>query len=222
MGQKIHPTGLRVGVILNWRSRWFARGRQFRDNIKEDYHLRSYIKKKLKGAGISKIEIERTVNHVKLIIYTSRPGVVIGKKGVGIDSLTEDIQKQTPNKVILDIQEVRKPDAEAQLVAENIALQLEKRISWRRVLKKAIAGAIRRGVRGIKIRVAGRLDGAEIARSEWYNEKQVPLHTLRANIDYGTATAFTTYGTTGVKVWIYHGDVYKRKEVKSEVNFAQS
>lgn len=222
MGQKVHPTGLRVGVILNWRSRWFVRGRQFADNIKEDHQLRAYIKKKLKGAGVSKIEIERTSNHVKLVIYTSRPGVVIGKKGVGIDALTEDVQKQTPNKVILDIHEVRKPDIEAQLVAENIALQLEKRVSWRRAVKKAIAGAVRRGVRGIKVRVAGRLDGAEIARSEWYNEKQVPLHTLRANIDYGTATAFTTYGTTGVKVWIYHGDVYKRREVKTEVNFAQS
>lgn len=222
MGQKVHPTGLRIGVILNWRSRWFVKGRQFAANIKEDHHLREYLKKKLKGAGISKIEIERTANHVKLIIYTSRPGVVIGKKGVGIDSLTEDIQKQTPNKVIVDIQEVRKPDVEAQLVAENIALQLEKRISWRRAIKKAIAGAVRRGVRGVKVKVAGRLDGAEIARSEWYTEKQVPLHTLRANIDYGTATAFTTYGTTGVKVWIYHGDVYKRKEVQSEVKLAKS
>ena len=222
MGQKINPIGLRVGVIFNWRSRWFVKGRQFADNIQEDHHLRTYIKKKLKGAGVSKIEIERTVNHVKLIIYTSRPGVVIGKKGVGIDLLTEDIQKQTPNKVIVDIHEVRKPDAEAQLVAENIALQLEKRVSWRRAVKKAMAGAIRRGVRGVKVRVAGRLDGAEIARSEWYNEKQIPLHTLRANIDYGTATAFTTYGTTGVKVWIYHGDTYKRKEIKREASFAQS
>ena len=222
MGQKIHPTGLRVGVILNWRSRWFVTGRQFASNIKEDHKLRTYIKKKLTAAGISKIEIERTANHVKLIIFTSRPGVVIGKKGVGIDSLTEDIQKQTSSKVILDIQELRKPDAEAQLVAENIALQLEKRISWRRVIKKAIAGAMRRGVRGVKVRVAGRLDGAEIARNEWYNEKQVPLHTLRANIDYGTATAFTTYGTIGVKVWIYHGDVYKRKEIKSELDNVKS
>ena len=219
MGQKVHPTGFRVGVILNWRSRWFVKGRQFADNIKEDHHLRVYLKNKLKGAGVSKIEIERRVNHVKLIIYTSRPGVVIGKKGVGIDSLTADIQKQTSNKVIVDIQEIRKPDVEAQLVAENIALQLEKRVSWRRAIKKAIAGAVRRGVRGVKVRVSGRLDGADIARSEWYNEKQVPLHTLRANIDYGMATAFTTYGTTGVKVWIYHGDVYKRKEVKSAVSF---
>ena len=214
MGQKVNPIGLRVGVILNWRSRWYVKGRKFADNIQEDHHLRTYIKKKLKGAGISKIEIERTANHVKLIIYTSRPGVVIGKKGVGIDSLTADIQKQTPSKVIVDIHEVRKPDIDAQLVAENIALQLEKRVSWRRVVKKAMAAAIRRGVRGIKVRVAGRLDGAEIARSEWYNEKQVPLHTLRANIDYGVATAFTTYGTTGVKVWIYQGDVYRRERDK--------
>jgi len=214
MGQKVNPVGLRVGVIFNWRSRWYAKGRQFADNIKEDHCLRVYIKNKLKGAGVSKIEIERTANHVKLIIYTSRPGVVIGKKGVGIDLLTADIQKQTSSKVIVDIHEVRKPDVDAQLVVENIALQLEKRVSWRRAVKKAMAGAVRRGVRGIKVRVAGRLDGAEIARSEWYNEKQIPLHTLRANIDYGMATAFTTYGTTGVKVWIYHGDVYKRREIK--------
>ena len=221
MGQKVNPIGLRVGVIFNWRSRWYAKGRQFADNVIEDHHLRTYIKNKLKGAGVSKIEIERTANHAKLIIYTSRPGVVIGKKGVGIDLLTADIQKQTSSKVIVDIHEVRKPDVDAQLVAENIALQLEKRVSWRRAVKKAMAGAVRRGVRGIKVRVAGRLDGAEIARSEWYNEKQIPLHTLRANIDYGVATAFTTYGTTGVKVWIYHGDVYKRREIKKETSFAQ-
>ena len=220
MGQKVNPIGLRLGVIFNWRSRWFVKGRKFSVNIKEDYLLRTYVKKKLKGAGVSKIEIERTVNHVKLLIYTSRPGIVIGKKGAGIDLLTEDIQKQTPNKVIVDIHEVRKPDIDAQLVAENIALQLEKRVSWRRAVKKAIAGATRRGVRGIKARVAGRLDGAEIARAEWYNEKQVPLHTLRANIDYGSATAFTTYGTTGVKVWIYHEDLYQRKEIKKEENIA--
>ncbi len=221
MGQKVNPIGLRLGVIFTWRSRWFVKGRKFSANIKEDYLLRAYVKKKLKGAGVSRIEIERTVNHVKLLIYTSRPGIVIGKKGAGIDLLTEDIQKQTPNKVIVDVHEVRKPDIDAQLVAENIALQLEKRVSWRRAVKKAIAGATRRGVRGIKARVAGRLDGAEIARAEWYNEKQVPLHTLRANIDYGSATAFTTYGTTGVKVWIYHADFYRSKEIKKEENIAQ-
>ena len=213
MGQKINPIGLRTGIIFNWRSRWIAKNKDFAANIKEDYDLRKYIKNKLKGGGISKVEIERTADHVKLIIFTSRPGVVIGKKGVGIDSITKDIQTQTKSKVVLKIQEVRKPDIESQLVAENIALQLEKRVSWRRALKKAIASAIRRGVRGIKIKVSGRLDGAEIARSEGYNEKRIPLHTLRANIDYGEATAFTTYGTTGVKVWIYHGDLYKTKEI---------
>ena len=222
MGQKVHPVGLRTGIIFNWKSRWYVRGRAFAENIKEDYHLRAYVKKHLKGAGISKVEIERTADHVKLIIFTSRPGIVIGKKGVGIDDLTAHIQKQTKNKVIVDIQEVRKPDVDAQLVAENIALQLEKRVSWRRAVKKAMVAAIRRGVRGVKIRVSGRLDGAEIARSESYSEKQVPLHTLRANIDYGGATAFTTYGTTGVKVWIYHGDVYKMKEIKREAQSAQS
>lgn len=221
MGQKIHPIGFRIGVILNWQSRWYVKGRQFAKNIKEDHDLRTYIKKKLKSAGIAKIEIERRTDQVKLIIYTSRPGVVIGKKGVGIDSLTKDIQKQSANKVIIDIHEVRKPDVTAQLVSENIALQLEKRVSWRRVIKKTMASAIRHGVRGIKVRISGRLDGAEIARSESYNEKQVPLHTLRANIDYGEATAFTTYGTIGIKVWIYQGDVYKRKEINKEVHLAQ-
>ena len=222
MGQKIHPVGFRVGVIFNWQSRWYTKGRQFAENIQEDHHLRTFLKKKLKGAGISKIEIERTMNQIKIVIFTSRPGVVIGKKGVGIDVLTAEIQKETKNKLIVNIQEIRKPDADAQLVAENIALQLEKRVSWRRALKKALASAVRRGVRGIKIRVSGRLDGAEIARSEWYNEKRVPLHTLRANIDYGSATAFTTYGTTGIKVWIYHGDVYKTKEVSREGQVAKS
>ncbi len=217
MGQKINPTGLRTGVVFNWRSRWHVKGRKFAENIKEDFDLREHVKKKLKGAGLSKIEIERKADNVKLFIHTSRPGVVIGKKGAGIDALTADIQKQTKNKVIVNIQEVRKPDVEAQLVAENIASQLEKRISWRRVVKKAIASSARRGVRGIKIRVAGRLDGAEIARSEWYNEKQVPLHTLRANIDYGEAVAFTTYGTTGVKVWIYHNDIYKARSREARI-----
>ena len=222
MGQKINPFGLRIGVIFTWKSRWYSKGRQFADNVHEDHILRTFVKKKLKSAGISKVEIERTMNQIKLIIFTSRPGVVIGKKGAGIDVLTADIQKQTKNKVVVNIQEVRKPDVDAQLVAENIALQLEKRVSWRRALKKAIASAVRRGVRGIKVRVSGRLDGAEIARSEGYSEKRIPLHTLRANIDYGTSTAFTTYGTTGIKVWIYHGDIYKAKEVSREGQVVKS
>lgn len=215
MGQKVSPIGLRVGVIRNWNSRWYADKKKFADNIREDYFLRGYVKRKLKNSGVSKVEIERRGEQVKLVIFTARPGVVIGKKGVGIDSLETDIQKQTKNKLSVSIQEVRKPDLDSQLVAENIALQLQKRVSWRRALKKAIASAIRQGVRGVKIRVSGRLDGADIARSEWYNEKSVPLHTLRANIDYGFAEAITTYGLIGVKVWMYYGDVYTKKEVSS-------
>lgn len=214
MGQKVNPVGLRVGVIRTWDSRWYAKGQLFTDYLHEDNKLRKYIKEKLKHAGVGKIEMERAPNKVKIIISTARPGVVIGKKGTGIDSLKADIQKLTTNEIFLNIQEVRKPDLDAQLVAENIALQLEKRISWRRALKKAMAAAIRGGVRGIKVRVSGRLDGAEIARSEWYNEKSVPLHTLRADIDYGTAEALTTYGLIGVKAWIYRGDVYSAREME--------
>lgn len=214
MGQKVNPVGLRVGVIRTWDSRWFAKGKQYQVNFKEDYRLRKFIKDKLKHAGVAKIEIERAANKVKIIISTARPGVVIGKKGTGIDSLKQEIQALTTNEVFVNIQEVRKPDMDAQLVAENIALQLEKRISWRRALKKALASAVKGGVRGIKIRVSGRLDGAEIARSEWYNEKSIPLHTLRADIDYGTAEAYTTYGLIGLKVWIYRGDVYSAREIE--------
>lgn len=214
MGQKVNPVGFRVGVIRTWDSRWFAKGKQYQINFQEDHKLRKFIKDKLRHAGVSKIEIERAANKVKIIISTARPGVVIGKKGTGIDALKADIQKLTTNEVFVNIQEVRKPDLDAQLVAENIALQLEKRISWRRALKKALAAAVKGGVRGIKIRVSGRLDGAEIARSEWYNEKSVPLHTLRADIDFGTAEALTTYGLIGMKVWIYRGDVYSAREME--------
>jgi small subunit ribosomal protein S3 len=214
VGQKVNPIGFRVGVIRTWDSRWYAKGQTYFENVHEDIRLRKYLKDKLKHAGVAKIEIERAARKVKVIISTARPGVVIGKKGTGIDALKADVQKQTTNEVFLSIQEVRKPDMDAQLVAESIAMQLEKRISWRRALKKAIAAAIKGGVRGIKIRVSGRLDGAEIARSEWYNEKSVPLHTLRADIDYGTAEALTTYGIIGLKVWIYKGDVMSAREVE--------
>jgi len=214
VGQKVNPIGFRVGVIRTWDSRWYAKGKQYQINFREDYRLRKFIKDKLKHAGVAKIELERAANKVKIIISTARPGVVIGKKGTGIDALKAEIQKLTTNEVFVNIQEVRKPDLDAQLVAENIALQLEKRISWRRALKKALAAAVKGGVRGIKIRVSGRLDGAEIARSEWYNEKSVPLHTLRADIDYGTAEALTTYGLIGLKVWIYRGDVYSAREIE--------
>lgn len=214
MGQKINPIGFRLGVIRTWDSRWYAKGKQYQINFQEDFRLRKFIKDKLKHAGVAKIEIERAANKVKIIISTARPGVVIGKKGTGIDALKAEVQALTTNEVFVNIQEVRKPDLDAQLVAENIALQLEKRISWRRALKKALASAVKGGVRGIKIRVSGRLDGAEIARSEWYNEKSVPLHTLRADIDYGTAEALTTYGLIGLKVWIYRGDVYSAREIE--------
>ena len=218
MGQKISPVGLRVGVIRSWDSRWYASGGKFADNIYEDYTLRKYVKKRLKNAGVSKVEVERTGEQIKLIIWTARPGFVIGKKGVGIDALQADIQKQTKHKLLVSIHELRKAEIDAQLVAENIAIQLEKRVSWRRALKKAMTSALRQGVRGIKARVSGRLDGAEIARSEWYNEKSVPLHTLRANIDYGFAEAKTTYGLIGVKVWMYYGDVMKKKKLGDNKN----
>lgn len=213
MGQKVNPIGLRVGVIRTWDSRWYAKGALYAQQIHEDFKLRNYIKKKLKHAGVARIEMERAANKVKIVISTARPGVVIGKKGTGIDQLKAEVQKLTKNEVFLNIHEVRKPDMDAQLIAENVALQLEKRISWRRAVKKAIQAGIKVGVRGIKVKVGGRLDGAEIARVEWYNEKSVPLHTLRADIDYGTAEALTTYGIIGIKVWVYKGDILTAKEV---------
>lgn len=214
MGQKVNPIGLRVGVIRTWDSRWYSKGKEYATNLHEDYKLREYVKKQLKHAGVSKVEIERSAQKVKVIVSTARPGVVIGKKGSGIDQLRVQLQALTTSEVHVSIQEVRKPDVDAQLVASNIAMQLEKRISWRRALKKAIAAASRGGVRGIKVQVSGRLDGAEIARTEWYNEKSVPLHTLRADIDYGTAEALTAYGIIGMKVWIYRGDVLSMREVE--------
>ncbi len=214
MGQKVNPIGFRVGVIRTWDSRWYAKGPSYLENLHEDLKLRSYLKEKLKHAGVSKIEMERAAKKIKIIIHSARPGVVIGKKGTGIDSLRADVQKQTTNEVFLSIQEVRRPDVDAQLVADSIALQLEKRVSWRRAMKKSIAAAIRGGVKGIKVKVSGRLDGAEIARSEWYNEKSVPLHTLRADIDYGTSEALTSYGIIGLKVWIYKGDILSHREAE--------
>ncbi len=216
MGQKVNPIGLRVGVIRTWDSRWFSTGKQYVENIHEDFKIRNHIKKMpvLKRAGVSKVEIERAAKKAKVIISTARPGVVIGKKGAGIDALKIDLQKVSKNEIFVSIQEVRKPDLDANLIAQNIAMQLEKRISWRRALKKAITASVKGGVRGIKIQIGGRLDGAEIARSEWYTEKSVPLHTLRADIDYGTAEALTTYGVIGLKVWVYRGDILTTKEVE--------
>lgn len=214
MGQKVNPVGFRVGVIRTWESRWYAKGKKFFDNLHEDLKLRDFLKSKLKHAGVAKIEIERAAEKLKIIIQTARPGIVIGKKGTGIDSLKAEVQSLTKSEVFLNIQEVRKPDLDSQLVAENIAMQLEKRVSWRRAMKKALAAGVKGGVKGIKIRVSGRLDGAEIARSEWYNQKSVPLHTLRADIDYGTAEALTSYGIIGVKVWIYKGDILSTREIQ--------
>ncbi|MCM2280889.1 MAG: 30S ribosomal protein S3 [Bdellovibrionaceae bacterium] len=214
MGQKVNPIGFRVGVIRTWDSRWYAKGKLYAENLHEDFKLRKYLREKLKHAGVARIEMERAAKKIKIIISTARPGVVIGKKGAGIDGLKADVQKLTPNEVFISIQEVRKPDIDAQLAAENIALQLEKRISWRRALKKTMAAAIRGGVRGVKVQVAGRLDGAEIARTEGYTEKSVPRHTLRADIDYGTAEASTSYGIIGVKCWIYKGDVMSAREAQ--------
>lgn len=216
MGQKVNPIGLRVGINKTWASRWFESGAAYGDSLHEDFRLREYVLKKLKHAGIASVELERAANKVKVIIRTARPGVVIGKKGAGIDSLKTEIQKLTANEVFVNIQEVRKPDADATLAAQNVAQQLERRMSWRRVLKKTIQAALRAGVQGIKVQVSGRLDGAEIARSEWYTEKSVPLHTLRADIDYGTAEAKTAYGIIGIKVWIYKGDLLPKQELREE------
>ena len=212
MGQKVNPIGLRVGINKTWDSRWYVKQtKSFAKNLHEDFKLRKYVMKKLKNAGVSRVEIERAANKIKIVVSSARPGFVIGKKGVGIDSLRDEINKMTKNEVFVNIQEIRKPDTDAKLVAENIAVQLEKRVSWRRALKKAIQSAVRGGVKGIKVQVSGRLDGAEIARTEWYTEKSVPLHTLRADIDYGAKEAKTTYGIIGVKVWIYSGDVVRKQ-----------
>lgn len=206
MGQKVHPTGFRVGISKPWLSRWFAK-RDYTKWLHEDIKFRNLIKKRLYSMGVSKIDIERASTKVRITIHTSRPGLVIGRKGSGIDVLKVDLQKLTENEVYVNIQEVRKAETDAQLVSEAIALQLERRVNYRRAMKKAVQTARKFGVNGIKVMCSGRLNGAEIARSEWYREGQVPLHTLRADIDFGFAEAKTTYGIIGIKVWIYHGDV---------------
>jgi len=212
MGQKVHPIGFRLGITKTWSSNWYAK-KNYGELLHEDIFLRNYIKKQLFHAGISKIEIERPGNRIKINIHTARPGIIIGKKGAEIDRLKEELQRLTNNKqIFINIKEVRRPEIDAQLVAENIALQLERRVSFRRVLKRSVTAALRFGAKGIKVYCAGRLAGAEMARTEWYREGQVPLHTIRADIDYGFAEAKTTYGMIGVKVWIYKGDILKRPE----------
>lgn len=213
MGQKVNPHGLRVGIIKDWDSKWYAEA-DFADYLVEDYNIRKFLKKKLYSAGISKIEIERASDRVKVIIYTAKPGVVIGKGGNEIEVTKAALQKFTTKKLVVDIKEVKRPDREAQLVAENIALQLENRISFRRAMKSSMGRSLKAGAKGIKTSVSGRLGGADMARTEFYSEGTIPLQTLRADIDYGFAEADTTYGKLGVKVWIYKGEVLPVKEVK--------
>ncbi|KIR02648.1 SSU ribosomal protein S3p (S3e) [Lachnospiraceae bacterium TWA4] len=213
MGQKVNPHGLRVGVIKDWDSKWYAEA-DFSDNLVEDYNLRKFVKKKLYSAGVSRIEIERASNRVKLIIYTAKPGIVIGKGGAEIEKLKAEVQKMTDKKLFIDIKEIKRPDKDAQLVAENIAQQLENRVSFRRAMKSTMSRSMKAGALGIKTAVSGRLGGADMARTEFYSEGTIPLQTLRADIEYGFAEADTTYGKVGVKVWIYKGEVLPQKTSK--------
>ncbi|CVI72852.1 30S ribosomal protein S3 [Clostridiales bacterium CHKCI001] len=213
MGQKVNPHGIRVGVIKDWDSKWYAEA-DFADNLVEDYNIRKFLKKRLYSAGISKIEIERAADRVKVIIYTAKPGVVIGKGGAEIEKLKAEASKLTDKKLFVDIKEVKRPDKDAQLVAENIAAQLENRISFRRAMKSTMSRTMKAGALGIKTAVSGRLAGADMARTEFYSEGTIPLQTLRADIDYGFAEADTTYGKLGVKVWIYKGEVLPTKSNK--------
>jgi small subunit ribosomal protein S3 len=217
LGHKTYPVGNRLGIIRTWDSRWFGK-HDFADNVVEDFNIRKLVKSRLYHAGVSKMEIERTGKKIRLAIHTARPGIVIGKKGVEAEKLRKEIEQNTGKEVAVDIKEVRKPEVDAQLVAENIAMQLEKRIAFRRAMKKAVGSAMRFGAQGIKVMCAGRLAGAEIARTEWYREGRVPLHTFRADIDYGFAEARTTYGAIGVKVWIYNGDIFPVKKAAPAVS----
>ena len=214
MGQKVNPTGFRLGITKSWNSRWFA-GRDYSKFIVDDYRIREFLKKKLYHAGISSIEIERWANRIRLRIYAARPGIVIGKKGSEIELLKKELERLVSQELVIDIQEVRKPEVDAQLVAENVAIQIERRVAFRRAMKRSVASAMRFGAKGIKICCSGRLGGAEMARTEWYREGRIPLHTLRADIDYGFAEARCTYGVIGVKVWIFHGEVLEKNEAEA-------
>jgi small subunit ribosomal protein S3 len=208
MGQKVHPTGFRLGVASEWSSRWYAESKDFPEFLETDLMVRDFIRKRLAHASVSRVEIARAARNAQITIYTARPGVVIGKKGEDIERLRKAVSEMIGSPVHINIEEIRKPEVEAQLVAESVAQQLERRIMFRRAMKRAVQNAMRLGAEGIRINVAGRLNGAEIARSEWYREGRVPLHTLRANIDYGFAEAKTTYGVLGVKVWVFKGEVF--------------
>src|SRR2546421_12148253 len=214
MGQKVHPYGFRLGFNKPWRSRWFAK-QGYAKLLQEDLELKAALRERLKSAGVSSIEVDRPGNKLRVTIRTSRPGIIIGRKGAEIDKLKQELQQKTKREVYIDIQEVHKPELDAQLVCESICLQLEKRVAFRRAMRKAVDSALRFGCKGIKVRVGGRLNGAEIARTEWYLQGQLPLHTLRADIDYGLAEAHTTYGRIGVKCWIYKGEILEAKGQKS-------
>jgi len=214
MGQKVHPTGIRLGIVKDWTSKWYADSSDFADTLNLDLEVRDYLRKKLSQASVSRIQIERPAKTARITIHTARPGIVIGKKGEDIEKLRADLSSRMGIPVHINIEEVRKPELDAQLVAESVAQQLERRIMFRRAMKRAVTNTMRLGGQGIKIKVSGRLNGAEIARTEWYREGRVPLHTLRADIDYGFAEAMTTYGIIGVKVWIFKGEVFDRADLE--------
>ena len=214
MGQKVNPIGLRLGIIKTWDSRWYA-GKNYADYILEDHKVRKFIKKKLYHAGISRMEIERSAKRVRLRIFTARPGIVIGKKGSEIEQLKRELETLVSQEVLIDIQEVRKPEVDAQLMAENVALQIERRVAFRRAMKRGVTSAMRFGAQGVKIICSGRLGGAEMARTEWYKEGRVPLHTLRADIDYGFTEAKTTYGLIGIKVFIFKGEILSKQDTET-------
>ncbi|MDQ1330261.1 MAG: small subunit ribosomal protein [Thermodesulfobacteriota bacterium] len=216
MGQKVNPIGLRLGIIKTWESRWYA-GKNYAGYILEDFNIRKFLKKKLNHAGISRIEIERSSKRVRLRIFASRPGIIIGKKGSEILQLKQELEKQISHEVMIDIQEVRKPEIDAQLLAESVAQQIIKRVAFRRAMKRGVASAMRFGAMGVKIICSGRLGGAEMARREWYREGRVPLHTLRADIDYGFTEALTTYGIIGIKVFVFKGEILKKDQIEAGV-----
>lgn len=225
MGQKVHPTGIRLGIVKDWTSKWYADSKTYSEYVKKDHDLRTFVKKKLKDASVSRITIERPAKKANITIFTARPGIVIGKKGEDIEKLRLEVAKMIGmniNDVRINISEVRKPELDAQLVAEGIAQQLERRVMFRRAMKRAVTNTMRVGAEGIKVKVSGRLNGAEIARSEWYREGRVPLHTLRADIDYGVAEARTTYGVIGVKVWIFKGEVFDKPEAVAAAEPAEA
>ncbi len=219
MGQKVHPIGFRLGVIRDWDSRWFASRREYAKNLHEDLRIRNYLKRRLYHAGISRVEIERATKQIKIDIYAARPGIVIGRKGAEVEKIKRELASLTDKQVILNILEVPIPETDAQLVAENVAMQLERRVAFRRAMKRAVNTALKFGAQGVKISCAGRLGGAEMARREWYRQGRVPLHTLRADIDYGTTESHTKYGVIGVKVWIFKGEVVSsdKEEKKTDV-----